>query len=172
MWYASKATDWPVGAAPANGPAWVPRQVTRPATKLPSANRCSTVPYKSGKLRRGHPLLEPIKAVHLARDRVVVNHVGSEQCIQGVEVACIDRLDDAAVGDFMLLCGHPRPPLNASRTSCGFVRITTWQSAQDDRVVWPRTQFADTPQSRMAAAAPSFFSGYNSGTYAYPMLTG
>jgi len=62
---------------------------------------------------RSHPLLEPGKAGHLAWDGVVVHHVGGEQGIQGVEVACIDRLDDAAVGDFMLLRGHPRSPLSA-----------------------------------------------------------
>src|SRR5215208_2849250 len=137
MWYASKATDRPVGAVPANGPTWVPRQVRRPVTNSPSASTCPTVPRRSGKLRWAVAIhcLNPDKAGHLARDGVVVHHVGGEQGIQGIEVARIYRFDDAAVGDFMFLRRHRRSPLNASRTSCGFVRIITWQSAQDDRVV-------------------------------------
>jgi len=58
-------------------------------------------------LGRSHPLLEPGKAGHLARDGVVVHQVGGEQGIQGVEVSRIDRLNDAVVGDFMLLHEHP-----------------------------------------------------------------
>ena len=52
---AAIVTTRPVGATPWNGPRWVPRSVSREATRSPSATTSSTTCCKSGTRRRGPP---------------------------------------------------------------------------------------------------------------------